>query len=85
MRSGPELEGDGVDHLAVIPPTATPVRRPVREQRLDPRSLRVSQRHTRTIDRLCPAPPVPDWSPDQMMLSRRASRIHDGNSDSSLS
>uniref|UniRef100_UPI000A846816 NmrA family NAD(P)-binding protein n=1 Tax=Streptomyces hygroscopicus TaxID=1912 RepID=UPI000A846816 len=27
-----------------------PLRRPVREQRFDPRPLRVSQRHTRTND-----------------------------------
>jgi hypothetical protein len=31
LRSGLELEGDRVDHLSVIPPPATPLRRPVRE------------------------------------------------------
>ncbi|MER6706867.1 hypothetical protein, partial [Streptomyces fumanus] len=32
----------------MVPSPATPLRRPVREQRLDPRPLRISQRHTRT-------------------------------------
>ncbi len=36
----------------MVTPAATPLRRPVREQRLDPRPLGISQRHTRTYDRL---------------------------------
>jgi hypothetical protein len=47
-----KLEGDRVDHLTMVPPAATPLRRPVREQRLNPRPLRISQRHTRTDDQL---------------------------------
>ncbi|AOR30770.1 hypothetical protein BFF78_06655 [Streptomyces fodineus] len=37
-----EREGDGVEHLTVIPPATTPLRRPVREQRPDPRLPRIS-------------------------------------------
>lgn len=48
LRSGREPEGDRVDHLTMIPPAAAPLRRPVREQRPDPRPLRVSQRHIRS-------------------------------------
>jgi len=51
LGTGLELEGDRVDHLTMVPPAATPTRRPVRKQRLDPRPLRISQRHTRTNDR----------------------------------
>lgn len=47
-----KLEGDRVDHLTMVPPGATPLRRPVREQRLNPRPLRISQRPTRTDDQL---------------------------------
>jgi hypothetical protein len=47
-----KLEGDRVDHLSMVPPAATPLRRPVREQRLNPRPLRISQRHTRTNGQL---------------------------------
>jgi hypothetical protein len=42
LRPGLELESDRIDHLTVIPPATTPLRRPVREQRLDPRPLRIS-------------------------------------------
>lgn len=52
LSSGLELEGDRVDHLTMIPPAATRLRRAVREQRLDPRPLRVSQRHIRTNDQM---------------------------------
>nr|WP_236047727.1 S24 family peptidase [Streptacidiphilus fuscans] len=43
-----DFPGDGVDHLSVVPPPATPFWCPVRKQRLDPRPLRVSQRHNWT-------------------------------------
>ncbi|WP_314250070.1 hypothetical protein [Streptomyces sp. DSM 40907] len=47
------LVGRGsIDHLAVVPPPAAPPRRPVREQRLDPRPLHVSQRHNQTNDQI---------------------------------
>ncbi len=36
----------------MVPPTATPFRGAVREQRLNPHPLRISQRHTRTNDQL---------------------------------
>lgn len=51
-RAGAVLERDRVDHLPVIPPPATPPGCPVRQQRLDPRPLGVSQRHTRTNDQM---------------------------------
>lgn len=44
-HAGAVLEHDCIDHLPVIPPPPTPPRRPVRQQRLDPRPLRISQRH----------------------------------------
>lgn len=50
LRAGLKLVGDRFDHLAMVRPVATPLRRPVREQRLDSRPLRISQRHTRTND-----------------------------------
>lgn len=31
LRAGLELVGDGVDHLTMVTPAATPLRRPVRE------------------------------------------------------
>ena len=42
LRTGLELPRDRVDHLPVITPPPAPPRRPVRQQRLDPRPLRVS-------------------------------------------
>ncbi len=51
-RAGAVLERDRVDHLPVITPPPTPPRGPVRQQRLDPRPLRVSQRHTSTNDQM---------------------------------
>ncbi|MEU4120402.1 hypothetical protein AB0F71_38615 [Kitasatospora sp. NPDC028055] len=35
------LEGDRVDHLPVVTPASTPLRRPVREQRLDSPPLHI--------------------------------------------
>lgn len=52
LRSGLELPRDRVDHLTVIPPPPTTPGRPVRQQRLDQRPLRVGQRHTRTNDQM---------------------------------
>nr|WP_235486367.1 hypothetical protein [Streptomyces roseoverticillatus] len=46
LGPGLELPGDRVDHLTVITPPTTPLRSPVRQQRLDPRPLRIRQRHT---------------------------------------
>lgn len=37
---------------SVVPPPATPLRCPVREQRLDPRPLRISQRHAQSNDQM---------------------------------
>lgn len=45
---GAVLERDRVDHLPVIPPPPTPLRCPVRQQRLDACPLGVSQRHAST-------------------------------------
>ncbi|MET7726626.1 undecaprenyl-diphosphate phosphatase [Streptomyces mirabilis] len=53
------LEGNRFDPLAVVPPPAIPLRRPVREQRFDPRPPPVSQRHTRTNDRRARLGPAP--------------------------
>ncbi len=50
LRAGLELPGDRVDHLSVIAPPPAPPRCPVRQQRLYPRPLRVSQRHGQTND-----------------------------------
>lgn len=49
-RPGAVLERDRVDHLPMIPPPPTTLRSPVRQQRLDPCPLGVSQRHTSTND-----------------------------------
>lgn len=46
QRSTAVLEHDRVDHLPVITPASTLLRRPVRQQRLDACPLGVSQRHT---------------------------------------
>jgi hypothetical protein len=54
LGAGLELEGDRVDHLPMITPATTPSGRPVREHRLDPRPLRITQRHTRTNDQSDP-------------------------------
>src|SRR3954470_2908246 len=42
-RPGPGPPQDPVDHLPVIVPTAAAARRPVRQQRLQPDPLRISQ------------------------------------------
>src|SRR3954451_14815970 len=42
-RPGPGSPQDPVDHLPVIVPTAAAARRPVRQQRLQPDPLRISQ------------------------------------------
>ncbi|MDQ0938471.1 hypothetical protein QFZ67_000176 [Streptomyces sp. V1I1] len=47
-----KLPSNRIDYLAVVPSPAAPLRRPVRKQRLDPRPLRVGQRHIRTNDQM---------------------------------
>ncbi len=50
LRPGPELPGDRIDHLSMITPPPAPPQCPIRQQRLYPRPLRVSQRHGQTDD-----------------------------------
>ncbi|MFD5514296.1 Dabb family protein [Streptomyces sp. NPDC127051] len=51
----------------MIPPPPTTLRRPVRQQRLDPRPLRVSQQHTSTNDQMIRKKrPKPDLGEEQV-------------------
>lgn len=73
LGAGLERESDRVDHLPMITPATTPSGRPVREQRLDPRPLRITQWHTRTNDQLIqtkpPSQPLPHSGEPQASIS----------------
>src|SRR4051795_10903420 len=57
-RPGPGPPQDPVDHLPVIVPTAAAARRPVRQQRLQPDPLRISQIMTIEHRPALPNPPA---------------------------
>lgn len=66
---GAVLERDRVDHLPVITPPSSPLRCPVRQQRLDPHPLGISQRHTSTNDQM-----IRRKRPSRPSLGRACSR-----------